>query len=141
MTSPFQQVEPADLAVRVFCQQQDAQRGSHDVRRAESAFGLTAPASFQKCQHQDRGQREGHRADKGKGVRAVGAMIMQMKSEPQGQGEGDRHARRGDLRQCYAHEHQPAHHEKHPDERASEADEHAGINRVAQEKIGRENLA
>lgn len=67
-------------------------------------------------------------------------MIMQLKSEPQWEGEGDRHARRGDLRQGYAHEHQPAHHEKYPDQRAGEADEHAGINRVAQEKIWREDL-
>ena len=63
-----------------------------------------------------------------------------MKSEPQGQGEGDSHTRRGDLRQRYAHEYQPAHHQEHSDKRAREAHKHAGINRIAQEKIGREYL-
>ena len=71
---------------------------------------------------------------------AVGGVLGLQDPEPHGDAQCNGHAGGGDLRQGDAHEDEAAQHKEHADQRTGEADEHAGIDGVPKQKIGREDL-
>ena len=71
---------------------------------------------------------------------AVGGVLGLQDPEPHGHAQRDGHAGGGDLGQGDAHEDEAAQDQEHADQRTGEADEHAGIDGVPEQKIGREDL-
>ena len=70
----------------------------------------------------------------------MGGVLRLQNPEPHGHAERNGHAGGRDLWQGDAHEDEAAQDKEHADQRTSQADEHAGIDGVPEQKIRREDL-